>query len=76
MFYFSEPCVEFIKKQAESLNLPVVVYRPVNDKNPIAVITWTGSQPNLPSIVLNSHMDVVPGWFILVIFKRLENMTR
>lgn len=26
----------------------------------MVVITWTGSQPDLPSIVLNSHMDVVP----------------
>ena len=24
------------------------------------MITWTGSQPDLPSIMLNSHMDVVP----------------
>lgn len=55
-----EPCVEFIKKQAEALELPVKLYYPVNPKNPIVVITWTGLQPELPSIVLNSHMDVVP----------------
>lgn len=36
------------------------MYHPVNDKNPTVVLTWIGSQPNLPSIVLNSHMDVVP----------------
>lgn len=36
------------------------VYYPSNDKNPIVVITWEGSQPQLPSIMLNSHMDVVP----------------
>lgn len=27
---------------------------------PIVVITWQGTQPDLPSVVLNSHMDVVP----------------
>lgn len=27
---------------------------------PICIITWTGTEPTLPSIVLNSHMDVVP----------------
>lgn len=59
-FYFAEPCVVFLKNQAKSLSLPVSIYYPVNDKNPIVVLTWIGSQPNLPSIVLNSHMDVVP----------------
>lgn len=28
--------------------------------NPVVVITWTGLVPDLPSILLNSHMDVVP----------------
>ncbi|XP_055301117.1 aminoacylase-1-like isoform X2 [Sitodiplosis mosellana] len=55
-----EPCVAFLKKQAEGLNLPVKIYYPVNDKNPIVVLTWEGSKPELPTIVLNSHMDVVP----------------
>ncbi|XP_031625543.1 aminoacylase-1-like [Contarinia nasturtii] len=55
-----EPCVEFLKKQAKSLDLPVSVYYPVNDKNPVVVLTWKGTQPNLQSIILNSHMDVVP----------------
>lgn len=26
----------------------------------MAVLTWQGTEPTLPSIVLNSHMDVVP----------------
>ncbi|KOB72895.1 Aminoacylase, partial [Operophtera brumata] len=29
-------------------------------KKPVVVITWQGAQPELPSILLNSHMDVVP----------------
>ena len=57
---FTEPAVEFLKKQATSLNLPVSIHFPVNKKNPVVVITWKGSQPELPSIMLNSHMDVVP----------------
>lgn len=36
------------------------MYYPYNEKNPVVVLTWTGSQPNLPSIMLNSHTDVVP----------------
>lgn len=51
-------CIEFLKKQALELDLPIEIYHPV--KNPCAVITWQGSDPALPAIVLNSHMDVVP----------------
>lgn len=57
---FSEPCVEFLKKQAKSLDLPIQIFYPVNEQNPVIVITWEGSQPDLPSIMLDSHMDVVP----------------
>lgn len=49
-----------MKRQATNLNLPITVIYPVNKKNPVVILTWYGSQPNLPSIVLNSHMDVVP----------------
>ena len=28
--------------------------------HPLVVITWPGARPELPSLVLNSHMDVVP----------------
>lgn len=59
-FSFIEYCVAFLRKQSAFLGLPMSVYRPVNDKNPVAIMTWRGTQPELPSIVLNSHMDVVP----------------
>ena len=36
------------------------VFYPVDKKNPIAVMTLRGLQPELPAILLNSHMDVVP----------------
>ncbi|XP_055684952.1 aminoacylase-1-like [Lutzomyia longipalpis] len=55
-----EPCVEFLRRQATSLAMDFKVYYPVNDKNPIVVLSLTGKDPSLPAIMLNSHMDVVP----------------
>jgi len=52
--------VEFLKRQAASLDLPVEIVYPVNEKNPVVLIKWEGKQPDLPAIILNSHMDVVP----------------
>lgn len=49
-----------MKRQAASLGLPVEVVYPVNEQNPVVVLKWEGSQPELPSIILNSHTDVVP----------------
>ncbi|XP_055301120.1 aminoacylase-1-like isoform X2 [Sitodiplosis mosellana] len=54
------PCVNFLKELANDLDLEVSVLYPVNDKNPVVIMTWKGSQPELPSILLNSHIDVVP----------------
>ncbi|XP_055694145.1 aminoacylase-1-like isoform X1 [Lutzomyia longipalpis] len=54
------PCVEFLQRQADSLNLPSTVHHPSLPEKPIVVITWQGSEPELPTILLNSHMDVVP----------------
>lgn len=51
--------MEFLTKQAQSLDLPFKVYE-VHPKKPIVVLTWVGTQPTKPSILLNSHMDVVP----------------
>lgn len=59
MFHL-EPCVAFLQRQATNLNLSFAVHYPSNIDNPVCVMSWTGSQPNLPSILLNSHMDVVP----------------
>ncbi|XP_030021926.2 aminoacylase-1 [Manduca sexta] len=54
-----DECIEYLKNQAKSLDLPVQVFECV-PKKPILVMTWTGEQPSLPSVMLNSHMDVVP----------------
>lgn len=52
--------MEFLKKQAESLGLPCVVHYPSREDKPVVQITWEGTEPDLPSILLSSHMDVVP----------------
>lgn len=54
-----DACVSFLKKQASSLGLEFVVHEIV-PKKPIVILTWRGSEPARPSILLNSHMDVVP----------------
>ncbi|XP_071559160.1 aminoacylase-1-like isoform X1 [Temnothorax nylanderi] len=54
-----DECVAFLIKQAKSLDLPIKVYH-VHPKKPIVVLTWVGTQPTKSSILLNSHMDVVP----------------
>lgn len=52
--------VAYLQRQADSVSLPLKVYYPSNRQKPMVVVTWAGSQPNLPSIVFNAHMDVVP----------------
>ena len=32
----------------------------LEDGHPLGIATWAGSDPSLPSVVLNAHMDVVP----------------
>lgn len=54
-----DACVSFLKKQSESLGLSYKIYYAV-PKKPIFVMTWEGKEPKLPTILLNSHMDVVP----------------
>lgn len=51
--------MEFLRRQAEALELPVEVIE-VNPRKPIVIITWEGTDPTEKSIILNSHMDVVP----------------
>ncbi|XP_055708969.1 aminoacylase-1-like [Phlebotomus papatasi] len=54
------PCVDFLRRQASSLGMDFKVFYPVNEKNPIVILSLKGSDPSLPAILLNSHMDVVP----------------
>jgi len=52
-------CMEFLKKQAVRLDLPYKIIECVPGK-PIFVMTWKGTDANLPAVMLNSHTDVVP----------------
>lgn len=58
-FIITDDCVAFLKKQANGLSLALKVYELVPRK-PIVIITWPGKDQSLGSILLNSHMDVVP----------------
>ncbi|XP_051123781.1 uncharacterized protein LOC127246434 [Andrographis paniculata] len=51
--------VDFIAEQAKSLSLDTQVLEFVEGK-PLVLLKWTGENPALPSILLNSHTDVVP----------------
>jgi aminoacylase len=53
------PAITFLQKLAEEIGLSTKVVTIVPG-NPVLIMTWLGKQPNLPSILLNSHMDVVP----------------
>lgn len=56
----TEPCVEFLKRLGEDLGLRVQIECPVTPSKPIVILSMLGTQPDLKSIVLNSHIDVVP----------------
>ncbi|GAB6022977.1 adenylate cyclase [Chamberlinius hualienensis] len=51
--------IKFLKRIADEISLPYEIVEVV-PKNPILLITWKGSDPSLPTVLLNSHMDVVP----------------
>ncbi|KAI3896035.1 hypothetical protein MKX03_031979 [Papaver bracteatum] len=50
---------DFIISQAKSLNVGYETLEFVKGK-PVVLLKWTGKNQNLPSILLNSHTDVVP----------------
>ncbi|KAI3736489.1 hypothetical protein L6452_16031 [Arctium lappa] len=50
---------DFILSQAKSLSLESQTLEFVKNK-PLILLKWTGKNPHLPSILLNSHTDVVP----------------
>ncbi|GLT29248.1 hypothetical protein SLA2020_041250 [Shorea laevis] len=50
---------DFIVSQAKSISLESQTHEFVEGK-PVVLLKWPGSDPSLPSILLNSHTDVVP----------------
>lgn len=51
--------MEFLLDYSKELNIPCRVLEFVQGK-PIILLTLEGTEPTLPSILLNSHIDVVP----------------
>ncbi|XP_033212256.1 aminoacylase-1-like [Belonocnema kinseyi] len=54
-----DKCVIFLRKQAQSLNLPINIYK-VRSKKSVVIITWEGTKPEKHFILLNTHMNVLP----------------
>jgi len=54
-----DSCMEFLKEQAAVLGLPYKIMSCVEGK-PFFIMTWQGTNPSLPAVLLNSHTDVVP----------------
>ncbi|KAJ9058836.1 adenylate cyclase [Entomophthora muscae] len=52
-------CSVFLRGLAEEIGLDFKEIECVQGK-PISILTWKGTDPSLPSIMLNSHTDVVP----------------
>lgn len=57
---FAVPVVDFLRKLSKEIGLEFQVYYPATPEKPTIVLSWIGSDPNAPSILLNSHTDVVP----------------
>ncbi|TNN06111.1 Aminoacylase-1 [Schistosoma japonicum] len=53
------PAVEWLVKLGQELELVCNIVELI-PSNPIVIMRWEGYQPELPAIMLNSHMDVVP----------------
>ena len=50
-----DSCVTFLTRMADELELPYRVVEMVKGK-PIFLMTWEGTEPELPSLLLNSHV--------------------
>ncbi|KAI9292421.1 Zn-dependent exopeptidase, partial [Neoconidiobolus thromboides FSU 785] len=52
--------VKYLENIANQLNLKFTQFKCQPSGTPSVVLTWPGTDKNLPSVVLNSHYDVVP----------------
>lgn len=55
-----QPCITFLKRLSEEIGLELKIVYPVMESKPVIILSWYGTEPELKSILLNSHMDVVP----------------
>ncbi|KAI8531305.1 hypothetical protein RHMOL_Rhmol11G0126200 [Rhododendron molle] len=51
--------ISFLQSQSQLFNLTAHLLH-FSPSKPILLLTWPGSNPSLPSILLNSHLDSVP----------------
>eukprot|EP01091_Cochliopodium_minus_P002748 TRINITY_DN125_c0_g1_i1.p1 TRINITY_DN125_c0_g1~~TRINITY_DN125_c0_g1_i1.p1 ORF type:complete len:413 (+),score=115.41 TRINITY_DN125_c0_g1_i1:51-1289(+) len=49
----------FLKSLGEKIGLKNEIIE-ISEGKKIVILTWEGSQPSLPTLLLNSHIDVVP----------------
>jgi len=54
-----QPPVDFLFAQAKEIGLEARTLEYAKGK-PVTLLTWKGTNPSLPSVLLNSHVDVVP----------------
>ncbi|KAF9168677.1 adenylate cyclase [Actinomortierella ambigua] len=54
-----DTCTKFLIQQAEEIGMPWKVVETVPGK-PTVIMTFEGQDPSLPTLLLNSHTDVVP----------------
>ncbi|GFS02543.1 aminoacylase [Elysia marginata] len=54
------PCLDYLKQQAAEIGLDFRIIETGIEGKPLGLMTWKGSKPDLKSILLSSHMDVVP----------------
>ena len=47
-------------KLSNEIGLKFQVEYPASIEKPVIILSWIGTEPEAPSILLNSHMDVVP----------------
>uniref|UniRef100_A0A2C9LX62 N-acyl-aliphatic-L-amino acid amidohydrolase n=1 Tax=Biomphalaria glabrata TaxID=6526 RepID=A0A2C9LX62_BIOGL len=55
-----DAALEFLSKQAAELGLDFRVLESGIKDRPLGLMTWKGTDPELKSVLLTSHMDVVP----------------
>lgn len=59
VFTFLDGCIKFLERNAKEIGLEFKTFE-VNPEKPVAILTLRGLDDSLPSVLLNSHMDVVP----------------
>ncbi|VDP10173.1 unnamed protein product [Soboliphyme baturini] len=62
IFCLSDGAIEYLIDITKDLGFEINILEPV-PRNPVLILTLRGSCPSLPTLMLNSHMDVVPAFW-------------